>query len=139
MKKSLVAVVLSVAALGALGNVGVKLVGALRQVGEIASTNVAPPGAPGVAVARVVAPGEPTVAQRAEPSSTRTESPPGSTELERAPLPGSGFDPEAALRAAAEADPNVAALLDSVDPMVGAAVRQFVYDIGSPGSSTGPR
>jgi hypothetical protein len=148
MTKSLLAVVLLLAAAIA-GNAGVKLAGALRQVGVIAGAQRPVHGAQPVVAASHAAPERAAVAAEAaaRPEPVRAP-PPSSTPVAPAEepvplaapeLPGPAFAPEAALHAAAESDPNVGKLLNDGDPAVGAAVRDLVYTLSAPGASARSR
>jgi hypothetical protein len=146
MTKSLLAVVLLLAAAIA-GNAGVKLAGALRQVGVIAGAQRPVHGAQPVVAASHAAPGRAAVAAEAaaRPEPVRAPPPPPVPPAEEpvplaAPeLPGPAFAPEAALHAAAESDPNVGKLLNDGDPAIGAAVRDLVYTLSAPGASARSR
>jgi hypothetical protein len=151
MKKPLLAVLLTTVALAVLGDVGVKLVGSLRQIGVMTNTTFpadpepsfelerqAPPPPAAVETAIRIEPARAALAPAA-PMPERAAPEPAPVAFEPADLPGAAFDPEGALHAAAEADPNVAELLNDADPAVGAAVRDFVYTLAAPGASTSSR
>jgi len=147
MKKPLLASVLAAAVLAVLGNVAVNLAGALRQMGvftsavlrvEDASAADLARRAPPVPPSRVVEPAIRTEPVRAAPAPAAASVAPEPAS-EPADLPGPAFDPEGTLHVAAEADPNVAKLLNDTDPAVGAAVRDLVYSLAAPGAGAGFR
>jgi hypothetical protein len=144
MKKLLLVVGLIVAALAAAGNVGFKLADALRQVEAITSTKSVTRDGPPVEAARrmalpetaaVVVPTPP----RAEPLHAGRRPVAEPPALEPAGLPGSDFNSETAIHAAAERDPAIAELLSDPDPAVGAAIRDFINNIEPPRASTAER
>jgi len=132
MRKSILAVTLAVTALAVVVNVGFKLAGALRQVGELAGANVGsvlgvsdPQGLNAVARVEVfsVAPPAPKAAGEQVVLATHPSAPESEPPL--------WFDTEAALREAGDHDPNVAELLSDPDPAVSSAVRAFITSASS--------
>jgi hypothetical protein len=134
MRKPILAVVLVFTALVAVANIGLKLAGAMRQVGALAGANVGsavsavdPEGARAKSVS--VAPPAPSARAAVEQSAPATE--PGAPASEQSPR----FDTEAALREAGDRDANVAELLNDPDPAVGSAVRDFITSLAPPGGN----
>jgi hypothetical protein len=138
MKKPLLAVVLVAAALATLGNAGLKLAGALRQIDAIARTNLHAQDTTAVEAAKRAAPlgrARVAIAASAVPSTGHAAPVPELPASEPEGSAASRFDAEAAIHAAGERDPKVAELLADPDPGVGAAIRDFINNIEPPGAS----
>jgi hypothetical protein len=132
MKRSLLIGAVTVVLLAAFAGVGLGLIGARQQIGAIASAlRVDGPARSGPAVAERAADAAGRSAQSESVRVARDSLP---IDSEPAALPGAGFDPEAAIRAAETQDPGLAELLSNPDPAVGAAIRDFVTSIEPPGS-----
>ena len=138
MKKPILAVVLVFTALAAVGNIGLKLTGAMRQVDALAGANAGP---------RVSAP-DPERSHAAVRAESGPVAPPvqiagaaverlAPTAEPRAPESEQDlrFDTEAALREAGDRDPSVAELLNDPDPGVGSAVQDFITSLTPPGGN----
>jgi hypothetical protein len=136
MKKPVIIVVLVLAVVATVGDVGFNLVGALQQIealadgtsGDLASAAVWFAPRPGMRArdAAVVTP--PARMAPADHRAQRTEP----LVLEDAAR--LEFDSDGALQAAGERDPNLAELLNDPDPAIGNAVRDFVTQLDRPTS-----
>ena len=137
MKKPLLIGAVTVVAFATLANVGLRLIGAGHQIAAIASAPRAHrPPASGPAVPEQAAGPDAGTVQTESVHVVRDVAPinPEPAAVEAAALPGSGFDPEGAIHAAAQQDPGLAELLNNPDPAVGAAIRDFVTSVEPTGA-----
>jgi len=133
MKRPVTIVVLLLAIVATVADVGFNLVGALRQVEALVVGNAA--GAAGAAV---------PFAPRAEDATVAVPSQAAVLEAdhraqETAPFepedePQLEFESEEALRTAGERDASVAELVNDADPAISNALRDFVTHLDRPGS-----
>ena len=131
MKRSLLIGAVTVIAFAAFANAGRALIGARKQIDAMGGAYLSH---------------RPVLSARALPEApaggTRGAAPAESIRVaqeeqagvEPAAPPGSGFDPAAAIHAAADQDPGLAELLNNPDPAVGAAIRDFVTSVEPPGA-----
>ena len=137
MRRSTLAVALAITAL-AIGNVGFRLAGALRQIGALAGARPASPvraAYPEAFGTTARAEYVPVASPESSGGVAMGRSAPATEPHTSASEPPSRFDTEAALLEIAERDPGLTELLNDADPAVGDAVRDFLRSLAEAGGN----